>query len=311
MSFALEVKEELSRVEFNSIDEKLVCLEAILKNGAEISFQSFTNPKIVISTKSNALTRFIIKLLNSFESNVSYDLYQKQIMRFDKPTYYYISINDAKKFINKFHILDSEHLMTDFDNEDLVKAYLRGAFIIRGSVNDPESGNYHLEYSTMNNNEAIYIQSLLNKFNLNSRISKRKDNLLIYLKDKEVICDTLRILGASQIVFRYEEVLITKQIVANAKRQVNFDISNQSKTNEASKNIMRYIKYLEVYYPLEKLDPKLLMVMKVRKENPEASLTELCQIINDTYNENVTKSGINHRLRKLKQIAIDYKNRNE
>ena len=311
MSFALEVKEELSRVEFNSNEEKLICLEAILKNGAEISFQSFTNPKIVISTKSNALTRFIIKLLNNFDSNVEYDLYQKQIMRFDKPTYYYISINNAKKFLSYFHILDIEHTMTELENDNLIKAYLRGAFIIRGSVNDPESGNYHLEYSTMNNNEAIYIQSLLNKFNLNSRISKRKDNLLIYLKDKEVICDALRILGASKVVFRFEEVLITKQLVANAKRQVNFDISNQSKTNEASKNIMRYIKYLEVYYPLEKLDPKLLMVMKVRKENPEASLTEICQIINETYNENVTKSGINHRLRKLKQIAIDYKNRNE
>ena len=74
---------------------------------------------------------------------------------------------------------------------------------------------------------------------------------------------------------------------------------------------IKYIKYIEMNFQLEKLDPKLLMVMKVRKENPEASLNELVDIINEVYEDNITKSGLNHRLRKLKELAIDFEARKQ
>lgn len=162
-----------------------------------------------------------------------------------------------------------------------------------------------------NDNEAVFIQTILNSYNYNARITKRRDNYVVYVKEIEAICDILRIIGAKETVFNLEDKIITRGLKSQTKRQINFDIANQSKTNEAAKNELRYIRYLEYYYPLEKLDPKLLLLMKVRKENPEASLNELCQILLERYDEKVTKSGLNHRFRKLKEIAIDYQKRRQ
>ncbi len=101
----------------------------------------------------------------------------------------------------------------------------------------------------------------------------------------------------------YEHVIITKEIKANVKRTINLDIANQDKTNASSLEQMKYIKYLEYNYPLERLDSKILMVMKIRKDYPEHSLTQLLDIIHDEYDPKLTKSGLNHRFRKIKEMA--------
>ena len=107
----------------------------------------------------------------------------------------------------------------------------------------------------------------------------------------------------------FENIVIKRGLAADVNRLLNIDVANQQKTNNAAKEQLKYIKYIEMNFQLEKLDPKLLMVMKVRKENPEASLNELVNIINEIYEENITKSGLNHRLRKLKELALDFDSR--
>ena len=101
----------------------------------------------------------------------------------------------------------------------------------------------------------------------------------------------------------YENVLITKEIKTNAKRAINLDLANQDKTNDAAQEQLRYIRYLEYNYPLERLDSKILMVMKVRKDNPESSLSELLDVIHDEFDPDLSKSGLNHRFRKIKELA--------
>jgi DNA-binding protein WhiA len=103
----------------------------------------------------------------------------------------------------------------------------------------------------------------------------------------------------------YENTIITKEIKATAKRTINLDVANQNKTNKAALEQLKYIEYIEYNYPLEKLDSKLLMVMKVRLDNKEASLTELLDIIHEEYDPYLTKSGLNHRFRKLKEMALE------
>lgn len=311
MSYALEVKEELSRIEFDTSEESFAALEAIFKNGFTLSFQGSNRFKLEFSSRSNAIIRFLIKQINSFH-HTKYELYQRQIMRFDKPVLYYLEIKDeAEIFIEEFNMLkDSRARKTEIlDSDELKKAYLRGAFIAKGSINDPETSNYHLELSLNNDNEAIFIQSIINSYNYNARIIKRREHYVVYLKEIDSICDILRLMGAKNTVFRLEEAMINRKVKHDVKRQVNFELANQDKTNEASRNELRYIKYLEYYYPLENLDPKLLLVMKVRKENPYASLTELSDIIYKIYDERLSKSCLAHRFRKLKEIAIDYQNR--
>ena len=277
MSYALECKEELTHVVIETEKESKILLNAIIHNGFTLSLSSKMSFKLNFETPSNPITRFIIKLLLQVFPNINYNLYQRQVMRFNKPVLFSIFIEDGDRIIKEFKILedDTEIKRGIIDNETLKKAYLRG--------------------------------TLINSFGFNARISKRKDKYVIYLKDKDSICDILRIIGVNVQVFKMEEDIIKRKVIADAKRKVNFDIANQSKTNEANKNIFKYIKYLEKYYPLEKLDPKLVMVMEVRKNNMEASLTEMCDILKNEYNENISKSGLNHRFRKIKEIALEYR----
>ena len=312
MSYALDCKEELTHLDVVANQESLTILNAIIRNGFEIILSGFTKFSLKFSTKSNPLIRYIIKLLTVNFNNIKYELYQKQVIRFDKPHLFVIEIKeDSDILIEAFNLLndDKENKKEIFDNEDLIKAYLRGAFIASGSVNSPKTSNYHLEFRVSSNVEALFIQNLVNYFSLNARMSKIKDKYIIYLKDKDSICDLLRIIGVNVQVFKMEDDIIKRKVIADTKRKVNFDIANQSKTNEASKNMLKYIFYLEKYYPLDKLEPKLKLIMKVRSENQEASLTELCQILEEEYGEKISKSGLNHRLRKIKEIALEYRNK--
>jgi len=188
-------------------------------------------------------------------------------------------------------------------------AYLKGAFLIKGTVNNPLTSNYHLEMSTDKETEALFLQRCMNYFSLNARISKRRNHLIVYIKEKDAIVEFLRRIGANVSMNEFENTVIKRTLAANINRVMNIDVANQQKTNASAKEQIKYIKYLEFNYPLEKLDPKILMVMKVRKENPEASLLEMVDIINSTYDEEITKSGLNHRLRKIKEIAIDFEER--
>lgn len=307
MSFALEVKEELTRLPL-TLGEELMALKAILHNGFELNLASFNDFKLLFQTKSNPIMRYVIKLLTNIHPNIKYNLYQKQIMRFDKPNLYVLEINNAINLVEEFELLKEEpnNKLEIYNEDNYKKIYLRASFITSGSVNDPKTSNYHLEWCLQNDNEALFIQSLINSYDLNARISKRKEKYVIYIKDRDGICDLLRIIGVNVAVFNMEQDIIKRNMIAKTKREINFDIANQSKTNNASKNIIRYIKYLEKYYPLDDLDDKLKIVMKIRKENPESSLVELCKILEDEYKQKITKSCLNHRLRKIKEIAIEY-----
>ena len=148
---------------------------------------------------------------------------------------------------------------------------------------------------------------MMNSLDFNARISKRKNYLITYIKAKNVIGTFLYAIGAQASMAYYEDMVITKEIKATALRSVNLDVANQDKTNEAAKEQLKYIQFLEYNYPLGDLDQKLLMVMKVRKEYPEHSLTQLLEIIHEEFDPKLTKSGLNHRLRKLKEIAVEYK----
>lgn len=311
MSYTLEVKEELARVPLNTSMERFASLEAILRSAFEINYSGFKRIKLVFSARSNAITRYVIKLITSFH-DTKYELYQKQIMRFDKPTLFYLEINeDSELFVEDFNLLDdNQERKAEILDSDIERiAYLRACFIACGSVNDPSSSSYHLEFSLADNKEAMFIQSLLNHYDFNARLVKRRDKYVVYVKEVRTIADILRVMGAVEVTFKLEENQIRKQLKTQTIRKINFDIANQGKTNDAARQELRYIRYLEYYYPLEQLDPKLLMVMKVRKDNPEASLNELVEILKEKYEEKISKSGLNHRFRKLKEIALDFQKR--
>ena len=309
MSFSTNVKEDILKFNTDAVS-KMVELESLLRFGGEVILGRPL--KLVFSTSDMHILRYFMSILKQFYPHVVTEVLSRQMQKLNRKTIYscYIS-EEAKNIIEKLAILDPVSIRKDEILEDpkLMVAYLRGAFLIKGTVNNPETSDYHLEMSTDKETEALFLQRCMNYFSLNARISKRRNHLIVYIKEKDAIVEFLRRIGANVSMNEFENIVIKRTLSANINRLMNIDVANQQKTNASAKEHLKYIKYLEYNYPLEKLDPKLLMVMKVRKENPEASLLEMVEIINNTFDEEITKSGLNHRLRKIKEIAIDFEQR--
>ena len=311
MSYSFDVKEDI--LKFNTeTSQHLVELQALLRFSGEVII---SNPIRLSFTSTNmGVIRYFIKLIKQFYTDVEYVLASRQQQKLNKQTFYSCVVtNCAKTIIEDLGIIypvpyNKEEIL---DDPELIVAYLRGAFLAKGSVNDPETSNYHLEIVTDKESEALFIQRIMNHFEINARIAKRRNNLIIYIKEKDSIIEFLRRLGANVTMNEFENIVIKRGLAADVNRLLNIDVANQQKTNDAAKEQLKYIKYIEMNFQLEKLDPKLLMVMKVRKDNPEASLNELVEIINEVYEDNITKSGLNHRFRKLKELALDFESRKQ
>lgn len=309
MSFSFDVKEDVLKLNMDA-SSHLVELEGWLRLVGEI----YLNPiRLVFSSTNLHILRYYVGILKQLYSNTAFEIASKQ-QKLNRKTIYSCIIEDtAETIIEDISLLEpiSIHKEEILNESKKALAYLRGAFLAKGSVNDPNTSNYHLEISTDKELEALFIQRLMNLYNLNARIAKRRNHLIVYIKEKDRIVEFLRRIGANVTMNEFENAIIKREISANINRTLNTDVANQQKTNRSSVEQMKYITYLEYNYPLERLDSKLLLVMKVRKENPEASLNELVYLINGTYNEQITKSGLNHRFRKIKEIALDYKARKE
>ena len=308
MSFSFDVKEDILKLNLDS-SSHLIELESWLRLAGEIHL----NPiRLVFSSTNLHIIRYYVGILKSLYSNTSFEIASKQQQKLNRKTIYSCIIEKtAETIIEELYLLEpiSIHKEEILQNTMSTLAYLRGAFLAKGSVNDPNTSNYHLEISVEKEIEALFIQRLMNVFNLNARIVKRRNHLIIYIKEKDRIVEFLRRIGANVTMNEFENAIIKRELSANVNRALNTDVANQQKTNRSSIEQMEYISYLEYNYPLERLDSKLLLVMKMRKEKPEASLNELVDIINKRYNENITKSGLNHRFRKIKEIALDFKER--
>lgn len=310
MSFSLDVKADLLKV--NNQDEKQdrAEIEAFLRLGGEVVI-SLGGSSIVYSSNNMGVIRRLVTLILKYYK-IEYEIVSRVVSRFNTKTSFSLVIKTmVNELIKDFSLLLDESSAKDeiLEEDGLKIAYLRGAFLTHGSVNDPSSLNSHLEIATNSENDVLFLQKLMNFFELNARITRRKNYLVLYIKAHDAIGDFLYRIGASLAMEYYEDIIITKGIKANAKRGVNLEIANQDKTNHAANEQMKYIHYLKMNYPLEKLDSKILMVMKVREENMESSLTELLDIIHERYDPTLTKSGLNHRLRKIKEIAVEHQNK--
>jgi len=304
MSFSLDVKTDL--LNYNSNDEitdKLE-IESMIRVSGEIGILPV---KLSLTCNNSGIIRRFLSLIKKYYK-VETKLLKRIIDRFDSHTNYTAEITDgADIIISDLNLFgDASKYKREIEVAGM-NAYIRGAFLVRGSVNDPNARSAHLEISSTSEEEILFIQRLMNEFDLNARITKRKTYLVLYIKARDAITDFLYHIGCKKIMESYQDAIITKAAKTNAKRSVNLTLANQDKTNASAKEQLKYIEYLEFNYPLQNLDSKLLMVMKVRKEYPDYSLMDLLEIIHQEYDPKLTKSGLNHRFRKLKEIALEHK----
>lgn len=181
------------------------------------------------------------------------------------------------------------------DPED-VQNFLRGAFLGSGSVSDPSKG-YHLEIVCRHEAFALELCRLMEEMMLNAKTAKRKSAFLTYMKEGESISDFLTFIGATEGMLAFENARIMRNVANDLNRRSNFEDANMQKAAHAAAQQLLDIELLHKEVGLANLPPKLREAAEVRVNNPEATLLELAEMLS------IGKSGMNHRLSKLSQMA--------
>lgn len=189
------------------------------------------------------------------------------------------------------------------NSQRLAMSYLRGAFLASGSVNNPETSRYHLEIYSLyedHNDDLAYLMDHF--FDLNAKKTKRRSGYIVYLKEAEKIGDFLHIIGAVSAMLAFEDLRIMRDMRNSVNRLVNCDTANLKKTATAAARQVQDIRLLDKRVGLDSLPAKLEVLARFRLDHPELSLKELAAQVPDGP---ISKSGINHRFKKLHSLAQD------
>ena len=306
MSFTTKIKEEISS--FKSERAELIAeLSGYIRNNG-----NFQKDTIIMSTENKGIMERVTKALKDFY-NVAIPIELVENSNFSKKELYQIKIplsND--KLLKELGVLDdnNNYLETVPDYvvgaEEEIRGYLRGVFLASGSINDPKTSRYHMEILIGKSDEAVFVQKLINLFDLNAKILGRDKGYMIYIKEAEKISDFLKIIGATKAVLYYEDVRVYRDQKNKTNRLNNMEQANVDKIVETAMQQLKDIEIIEENDGLMLLDDKVRDVIKYRKKYPESSLKELAEIISLETNKPITKSGLNHRLRKIKELAQSF-----
>ncbi|MFC3210389.1 MULTISPECIES: DNA-binding protein WhiA [Planomicrobium] len=305
MSFASETKKEMTQIEVDECCGKAE-LSALIRMNGTLSFSS-RQLSVDIQTENAAIARRIYTLLKRFYTPYPVELLVRKKMRLKKNNVYICRIRDGSK-----HILEDLLIITEgFQSQQEIdkkliekncckRAYLRGAFLAGGSVNNPETSSYHLEIYSSDRDHADSLTELMNFFHLNSKTIDRKKGFVTYLKEAEKISDFLSIAGAHSALLKFEDVRIIRDMRNSVNRLVNCETANLNKTIDAALRQVENIRFIDSVIGVEQLPDRLREIARLRVEYQDVTLKELGEMVSTG---KVSKSGVNHRLRKIDEIA--------
>lgn len=268
---------------------------------------SLSNHQFVLNvqTENAAIARRIFTLLKE-HYKVRSELLVRRKMKLKKNNVYIVRLKqETQNILLDLDIMDGMMFQSHISNEikqsdDKTRAYLRGAFLASGSVNNPETSRYHLEISSIYEEHNQDICDLLNQFDLNARTLERRNGYITYLKGAEKIADFLTLIGATNSMLKFEDVRIVRDMRNSVNRLVNCETANMNKTIDAASKQIDNIHFIESTVGLQSLPEKLQEIAELRIQNPEISLKELGEMIPSGA---ISKSGINHRIRKINDFA--------
>lgn len=303
MSYTIEIKKEISEIKGTN-SEIIAELSGFIRNNAYLN-----NNTLYLTTENE----FTIERLTSFFKKlyeVELNVEVKDNLNFNKKNLYLLSTNskvdlilkDIGYYDNNNNYLETPPTYIVGANEE-IRAYLRGTFLCTGSINNPKTSRYHMELLISKPNEAVFIQKLLNIFDLNAKILNREKGYMIYIKEAEKISDYIRILGANRAVLFFEDARIYREKKNQTNRLNNCEQANMDKVFLTAEKQLEQIKIIEESDSYELLDDRTKQAFDYRKKYPESSLKELSEIITLETGKSITKSGLNHRFRKIKELA--------
>ena len=304
MSYASQVKKELTNLEVHPEHARAELSALIRMNGSlSLAQHHFI---LNIQTENPAIARRIYSLLHQLYT-VDSELVVRRKMKLQKNKQYIVRLRQhVQAILADLRIVqkDSFQIRTDisediWSSQQRARSYLRGAFLAGGSVNNPETSRYHLEIYTLYEDQNQGLVKLMNQFQLNARATQRRNGFIVYLKEAEKISDFLQIIGATASMLKFEDIRIVRDMRNSVNRLVNCENANINKTIKAAAKQVANIRYYQENFGLEKLPVKLKEIAELRLANPEVSLTELAQMVPGGP---ISKSGINHLLRKLNTL---------
>ena len=304
MTFSSKIKKEVSTVECTRA-EYLSELSGIIRTNAEIKIY---NIKIQTENKFVANRVFgLFKILYDINLNITL----RKNYNFKKNEIYVLELKkDTLKILRDLGIVNEKNQLLRIpsssllSDEELTRAYLRGVFMVSGSLNDPKTSRYHLEFLINDTMYAKYLNELLNNNNLNSKILHRKKGYMIYIKEAEKISDFLRLIRAYNGVMYYEEIRVYREKINMTNRLNNCEQANVEKMVATSNKLINDIKLLREKNMFDLLDDKVKESAIYREKYPETSLLELSKIMSMETGNSITKSCLNHRFRKIKELAL-------
>ncbi len=314
LTFSGKVKEELSRQWNEEKHCQIAEIAAIISMCGKVTIDSRDRYAVKVRTENISVARKCFTLLEK-----TFNIEAESLVTINKSkgnTTYTVVVKqheDAMKVLQAARLVDGDgEISEEFStSRNLIvhkscckRAFLRGAFLASGSMSHPEK-SYHIEMVCASKAKAEQIQNLINSFGLDAKVILRKNSYVVYLKEGSQIVDLLNIMEAPIALMEMENVRILKEMRNSVNRKVNCETANINKTVSAAAKQAEDIRLIQKEMGLNKLPEGLQEIAELRLTYPDASLKELGEMLT----EPLGKSGVNHRLRKLSELAEDIRNK--
>ena len=309
MTFTTKLKEEITKNEIDKI-ESLVELSAFITYAGQIKKNKVTlvmeNASVARRIYKNIKANFCVNVRITVRNQKRFRVKQIYILDItEKIDDILESLNIIK---NNRKSLPEEYFLSS--TEERI-AFLRGAFLACGSINDPSTAGYHLEFTSPMKKEGLYLSNIMKEFNISAKVLKRNNHYMTYIKSAEMISDVIRMLGATNSFFYFEDIRIYRDHKNMVNRLNNCEIANQEKILKTGMKQLEDIKYLKEHDLVGLLDENVQEAVKYRESYPETSLQELADIISTETGRQIGKSGINHYFIKVKKLVEKHKEKNQ
>lgn len=301
MSFTSNIKNEISSIQYGE-SENFAELSAILNIGGKIF-----DDKFEIYTENISVARRIYTLIKE-TYHVDIEMDNTGVNSLRKNKLVLLTVHEKVDLIlsDLSIVLDGKRLYVPHnylvDELKDKQAYLRGVFMICGSINDPKTSRYHAEFVISSEETARFVNSLLNEMHFNSKVIKRDKNYMVYIKESEKISDFIKMLNATNSLFYYEDIRIYRDHKNMTNRLNNCEQANVDKIIASSNEQLELIRKLRETRDFDLLDERIKDICIYKEKYPESSMAELAEIISSETERPITKSCINHRFRKIKEM---------
>ncbi len=306
MSFSSEVKHEIT-----TMPVEACCMRAQISSFLHINSSIIIrNRKIMLEAEiENAtIARQMYKLIRElYDVEIDLTILKKQNL--DKNNIYVLTVLDgAEKILDDIGVYENGRVTEQpkdyiVEKECCLRSYLAGAFLASGSINSPMTPNYHMEISSDREGLSEYLLQQLSKFDIEAKIIERRSKYVVYVKAADKIADFLKVVGAYNKTMEFEDVRIQRDFKNSLTRLDNCEVANEVKTIQAGNRQLDAIYKLIEANQYNQLDEKLIMVGDLRMNHPEASLNELIDEYTESYGESISKSGLQHRFKKIMTLA--------